>query len=293
MRDDDQEPPSDPFGPLDPIDGERSMTLFGAIAWTFLSTSTFLLLLLLLVSIRPGVQGDLVTNFGAQVFGTLLTLFCILRLYAPNTSIRHFLGLRGTHPGFYVLAAVLGVIIQLPTTALYDAILKRNPLETDHDALFMDDLARGRPWQAILFFIIVLAGPFLEEVFFRGALFRPLRKENATSAVVLLSTVLFAFVHLEKQIFLPIAIVGFVLGILRTVSGSLIPSIIMHTAFNGAAFWSMYTRFKSGVATSTEPPPPLSLIAGASLATLFLVVMTVVIGRYSRVAKDARSEDSA
>lgn len=293
MRDDDQEPSSDPFGPVDPINGERSMTLFGAIAWTFLSTSTFLLLLLLLVSIRPAAQGDLVTNFGAQVFGTLFTLFCILRLYAPNTSIRHFLGLRGTHPGFYVVAALLGVIIQIPTTALYDVILKRNPPETDHDALFMDDLARGRPWQAILFFIIVLAGPFIEEVFFRGALFRPLKKENATVGVILVSTILFAFVHLEKQIFVPIAIVGFILGIMRALSGSLVPSIIMHTTFNGAAFWSMYERFKSGATTSTESPPPLSIIGGASLATLFLVVITAVLGRYSRMARDARSEDFA
>lgn len=293
MRDDDQEPSSDPFGPLDPIDGERSMTLFGAIAWTFLATSTYLLLLLLLVSLSPGKASDLVMNFGAQVFGTLLTLFCILRLYAPNTSIRHFLGLRGTHPGFYVLAGLLGVIIQIPTSALYDLILKRHPLEADHDVLFMENFSRGRPWQAIIFFILVLAGPFLEEVFFRGALFRPLRKENTAVGVVLVSSVLFAFVHLEKQIFLPIAILGFVLGTLRSASGSLLPSVVMHATFNGASFWSMFERFKSGATNSPEGPPPLSLIGGASMATIFLVVMALILGRYSRMAKEAQNEDLA
>lgn len=291
MSDDDQEPSSDPFGPPDSQRGERTMTYFGAIGWTLLSTSLFLFLLLIMVSIRPGAGTDLVTNFGAQVVGTLFTLFCILRFYAPNVSIRHFLGLRGTHAGFYVLAAVLGILIQVPTTALYDAILKRNPTEMDHDTAMLEDMARGAPWRAVLFFIIVLAGPFLEEVFFRGALFRPLKKENTSFGIIIVSSLLFALVHLEKQIFFPIAIVGITLGILRAASGSLIPSIIMHTTFNGAAFLSLYERHRSGGTNTAETSAPPSIVIGASLAAFLLVVLTFVVGRRSEVAREARDED--
>ena len=293
MRDDDQEPSSDPFGSPESQRGERPMTYFGAVGWTLLSTSLFLFLLLLIVSIRAGASTDLITNFGLQLASTLLTLFCILRFYAPNVSIRHFLGLRSTHGGFYVLAAVLGVVIQVPATALYDVILKRNPTETDHDAALMEDLGRGTPWRLALFVIVVLAGPFLEEVFFRGALFRPLKKENPPLGIVFVSSLLFALVHLEKQIFIPIAIVGITLGILRNASGSLIPSIIMHTTFNGAAFLSLYTRFRAGTASASEPSPSIRMVVGSSVVTLLLLAITYFVGERSNSAREARSEDLA
>ncbi len=291
MSDDDREPSSDPFGSPESQRGERAMTYFGAVGWTLLSTSLFLFLLLIMMSVRPGVGNDLITNFGLQLVSTLLTFFCILRFYAPNVSIRRFLGLRGTHGGFYVLAAVLGVVIQVPTTALYDVILKRFPSQADHDSVLMEDLARGTPWRVALCVIIVFAGPFLEEVFFRGALFRPLKKQSATLGVILVSSVLFALVHLEKQIFVPIAIVGITLGILRSASGSLIPSIIMHTTFNGAAFWSMYERFRSGKPTDSDASVPVPIVLTASLAALLLVAITYVVGQRSQTARDARGED--
>jgi uncharacterized protein len=291
MSDDDREPSSDPFGPPESKSGERGMTYFGAVGWTLLSTSLFLFLLLIMISIRPGVGSDLITNFGLQLVGTLLTLFAILRFYAPNVSIRHFLGLRSTHGGFYVLAAVLGVVIQVPTTALYDVILKRSPSEIDHDAVMMDDLARGAPWRFALFFIIVLAGPFLEEVFFRGALFRPLKKGNTGFGIVFVSSLLFALVHLEKQIFLPIALVGITLGVLRNASGSLIPSIIMHMTFNAAAFWSMYERFRSGGSNVSESSAPVPIVFVTSLVVVLLVGITYVVGQRSEAARDARGED--
>ena len=291
MSDDDREPSSDPFGPPESESGERVMTYFGAVGWTLLSTSLFLFLLLIIMSIRPGAQANLITYFGVQVVGTLLTLFCILRFYAPNVSIRHFVGLRGTHGGFYVLAAVLGVVIQIPTTALYDVILKRFPIDAEHGSVVLEEMARGTPWRVAIFVIIVLAGPFLEEVFFRGALCRPLKKESPTFGVIVLSSLLFALSHLEKQMFVPIAIVGLTLGILRNASGSLIPSIIMHTTFNGAAFWSMYERFRSGKSTETEASVPLPILLISSLVVLLLVGITYVVGERSEAAREARSED--
>jgi membrane protease YdiL (CAAX protease family) len=291
MSDEDREPSSDPFGPPESESGERAMTYFGAVGWTLLSTSLFLFLVLIMMSIRPGAGNDLITNFGFQLVATLLTLFCILRFYAPNTSIRHFVGLRGTHGGFYVLAAVLGVVIQVPTTALYNVIVKRFPGPVDNDSHLMEDLARGTPWRVALCVIIVFAGPFLEEVFFRGALFRPLKKQSTTFGVILLSSLLFALAHLEKQIFLPIAIVGITLGILRSASGSLIPSIIMHTTFNGAAFWSMYERFRSGKPSTSEASVPMPILLTASLGALLLVAITYVVGQRSEAAREARSED--
>lgn len=291
MSDDDQEPSSDPFGSPESQPGERSMTYFGAIGWTLLSTTLWVLTATLLAVLRPNSNIDLVVSFGAQAASGMFVLFCIMRLYAPDLSIRHFVGLRNTHGLFFVFAAMLGFVIQIPASALYDWILRRSPLEDDSDAALLDLMAQGASWRAIVFFILVLAGPFVEEVFFRGVLYRPLKKEGGGAAIILVSSILFAFSHLERQRMLPILIVGLALGILRHCSGSLLPSFIMHATLNGASFWPLYEQFRAGGKAITDAPPPLRIVAAASLSTLVLLVLVYIVGARSDSAAEARSED--
>lgn len=291
MSDDDQEPSSDPFGSPESQPGERGMTYFGAIGWTLLSTTLYVLTATLMAALRPNASVDLVLSFGAQAASGLFVLFCIMRLYAPDLSIRHFVGLRNTHGLFFVFAPMLGFVIQIPASALYDWILKRSPPEYESDQALVDLMARGALWRAAAFFIIVLAGPFLEEVFFRGVLYRPLKKESGGAGIILVSSILFAFSHLERQILLPIMIVGLALGILRHCSGSLLPSFIMHATFNGAAFWSLYERFRAGEKAVADEPTPMRIVAAASLSTLVLLVLVYIVGARTDSAAEARSED--
>jgi uncharacterized protein len=291
MSDDDREPSSDPFGSPESEPGERSMSYFGAIGWMLLTLLIPTFPVMIVSAIRSMPKDDLILNFGLQVVSTLITFFLILRFYAPQLSIRHFVGLRPTHGGFYVIGAVLGVIIAVPASTLYELIHRRNPTGIDQEKFLIEHLERGTSWHVVVFLIVVLAGPFLEELFFRGALFRPMRRENPPLGVVLVSSILFAFVHMDKHIFLPIAIVGFTMGLLRYLSGSLLPSVLMHMTFNGVSFWSLYSRFRSGAPSSDGEMPPLWLIAATSVASLGLILAALVLATRSQMSRESRAED--
>jgi len=291
MNDDDQDPSSDPFGSPESEPAERTMSYFGAIGWMLLTLLIPILIITIADAIRRFQADDIVVGFGLQAAGILVVFFLILRFYAPELSIRHFIGLRSTHGAFYVIGAVLGVIITIPATTLYELINRRNPTGVDQGKFMIEQFERGTAWQIATFCIVVLAGPFLEEVFFRGALFRPMRRENPPFGVILVSSVLFAFAHRDQNIFFPIALVGMTMGLLRFMSGSLLPSALMHMTFNGVSFWSVYASFHEGNKTSDESLPPLWIIAATSLASLGLIVAACVLGARSQTARESRAED--
>jgi uncharacterized protein len=291
MNDDDQEPSSDPFGSPESEPAERTMSYFGAIGWMLLTLLITRLVIDIANAIRRLQADDIVLGFGLQAAGILVAFFLILRFYAPELSIRHFIGLRSSHGAFYVIGAVLGVLITIPATTLYELIHRRNPTGADQGKYMIEQFERGTAWQIATFAIVVIAGPFLEEVFYRGALFRPMRRENAPLGVILVSSVVFAFAHGDKNIFFPIALVGMTMGLLRFLSGSLLPSVLMHMTFNGVSFWSVYASFHEGNKTADESLPPLWIIASTSIATLALIIAACVLGARSQTARESRAED--
>ena len=84
----------------------------------------------------------------------------------------------------------------------------------------------------------VAVAPLLEEVVFRGFLFKVLSDIGGAGVAVLVTAILFGAVH-ALQLWgnwvgvLLISMVGFVLSFVRHRSNSLIPSFIIHTAYNG------------------------------------------------------------
>ena len=82
--DEDDDRQSDPFGGEEEPEGERPMSYLGAAGFSFATTFLFFFLVSLVIAARPAAQNDLVTKFGCQVVATLLGLFLILRIYAPD-----------------------------------------------------------------------------------------------------------------------------------------------------------------------------------------------------------------
>ena len=289
--DPDDERESQPLIPR-PEGGERTMSYLVAILFAFGTTFVYLFFYALIGSIRgEGGRPDLVTSFGCQLAATLIALFLILQLHAPDKSIRDYLGVRATHLGFFPLAAMLGMAVQVPANAIYDLIVKRWPTGQPREEMLQEELAGGVPKRILFFVILVLAGPLIEEIFFRGALFRPLRRRYPALGVVLATSTYFAFAHLEWQIVLPIALVGLSLGLLRSASGSLLPSFVMHGIFNGITLASVYTRVPTETPEST--PIPLSVTIGGSAVTIVLLVLVYLLGEKSEVARLARGKDEA
>lgn len=290
MGPDDDERSSQPLVPR-PEGGERSMSYFVAVAFAVGTTFLYIFFLSLISSIRGEGRPDLVTSFGCQLVATLLALFLILQLHAPDRSIRDYLAVRPTHLGFFPLAALLGMAVQVPANALYDLLVRRWPTAQPREESLQELLAGGVPARILFFVILVLAGPLIEEVFFRGALFRPLRRRHDALGTVLVTSVLFAMAHLEWQLILPIGLVGLSLGLLRSASGSLLPSFVMHGLFNGITLASVYMRSPAEIADAQ--PIPLLVTIGGSAVTIVLLGLVHLLGKRSEAARLARGKDAA
>lgn len=87
-------------------------------------------------------------------------------------------------------------------------------------------------WKLLL--IIAVAPGICEEIMFRGFLMRFFENNGKTTAVVI-SALLFAAFHLDPFRFVPVFLLGLLLGYLTIRSGNIINSILSHTLNNGFA----------------------------------------------------------
>jgi sodium transport system permease protein len=89
------------------------------------------------------------------------------------------------------------------------------------------------PWK--VFLVISLLPGICEELLFRGFLIRFFEKYSVRWAVVI-SAILFAAFHLDPFRFIPVLLLGLLLGYLAVRSGSIYSSMFSHLINNGMAF---------------------------------------------------------
>ena len=96
----------------------------------------------------------------------------------------------------------------------------------------------GGGWEMALAVISVLIlAPLAEEMFFRGVLYRIFKWAFAPSrfgafAAAVLSGVLFALIHADAYVFVPLALMGVFLCMAYEKGGSILSPILVHAAFN-------------------------------------------------------------
>jgi tetratricopeptide (TPR) repeat protein len=85
------------------------------------------------------------------------------------------------------------------------------------------------------FLSIVVVAPIVEEILFRGLIYGSLEKRLRVSGALVISSLLFALVHLQVVYFIPIFCLGMVLGWARGKANSLGLPIVLHILNNGLA----------------------------------------------------------
>jgi len=97
---------------------------------------------------------------------------------------------------------------------------------------------------------VSLLGPIAEEVFFRGFVYKAMRGKLGVKVSLLLVGLAFALLHADLVAFLPIFVLGLLLGFLYEKTGSLIPSFTVHILHNSMTV-SMIFIIKYFLATIT------------------------------------------
>ena len=85
-------------------------------------------------------------------------------------------------------------------------------------------------------FLVVLVGPFAEEVFFRGFIQSGLVRRWGPVTGLLVSAAIFGIAHASVAILIPIFVAGLLIGWLYHRTGSLWSCVWVHGAQNGIAF---------------------------------------------------------
>jgi membrane protease YdiL (CAAX protease family) len=94
----------------------------------------------------------------------------------------------------------------------------------------------GTELRWLMFIVVVLVGPFVEEVFFRGFVFAGLLRRFGLPAAVVLSSLVFALAHLDVAVAGPAFLSGSAFALVYWRTGTLQPLILAHTAQNAIAF---------------------------------------------------------
>ena len=152
--------------------------------------------------------------------------------------------------GVGVAVGVGAVIASFPINAASAFILDRLGYSTESTVQgpFMRALVRWveeSPDVAVpaIFFVVVIFGPAVEELVFRGAVFNGLYRltglasTRRTSFVLaaLVSSAVFALLHLEPVLLPALLILAVTLCALLVRTGSLLPSFVAHATFNSFA----------------------------------------------------------
>jgi len=94
------------------------------------------------------------------------------------------------------------------------------------------DLLLPGGWIVISVLALAVWTPVAEEMFFRGFVLQGLANRWSFTPAVIVSSGVFAALHLSPALLLPVFVTGLLLGFLYRRTGSLWPSIAVHAAQN-------------------------------------------------------------
>ncbi len=98
--------------------------------------------------------------------------------------------------------------------------------------VFLEEEARAPGLIAYSIFLACIAGPIFEEIFFRGFCYPAFKKRWGAGRALVLSAAFFGLIHQNIFAFVPIFVLGMILGYLYEKTGSLVPSIVLHIVHN-------------------------------------------------------------
>ena len=101
----------------------------------------------------------------------------------------------------------------------------------------------------VLVLFAIVAAPIIEELVFRGCVYRFFKSQMTLSAAQVFSGALFAVMHGNLLSFLPLVIVGVLLARVYEASGNLLTAICFHGLFNGFSLLLLFIMSHSNLPT--------------------------------------------
>lgn len=172
---------------------------------------------------------------GIMLLAYMLT-FLVLFIWAKRTktsfAVHTGLDLKTTRP-IGILAFLAGVAANIWFGLAVGLFPWPESWIAEYDAA-SSALSSGNIWLELI--AVVLMAPVIEEILFRGMIYRYLSMALPAGAALLFQGLLFGGMHGTMIWIVYASIMGCILGYVRKRTGSLHASIFMHIGFNGGAY---------------------------------------------------------
>jgi hypothetical protein len=139
-----------------------------------------------------------------------------------------------------VVAVAVGAALQVAVVPGLYAPLRATWPETFSDEALEENVRRlveraTGGWLVVLWLIVVLGAPVVEEIVYRGLLQGAALRRFSPAVAIAVSAALFALIHFRPVEYPGLFVVGVVLGVCAWWTGRLGPAVIAHMAFNATA----------------------------------------------------------
>lgn len=262
---------------------DRPLTFVGAAIWTLVAVFLYLLFAGMTDGGREEV--DLVARTGCQALAYSIVFFGILRMHEPDTSIRHVLALRAPSVVGILLALLIGAALAVPSEfvdQLLDARFPRPPAEKEaYDKIFAVATMGKR---ITLIATLVVLQPAFDELFFRGAIFTPLRRTRRAETVIVAVAAFETLGNFSPRAMIELLVVTLILSWIRGATGSIFPSMLARIAYDGV----QVVPIALGRA---ELKPTKMLLAGSAIAVILGLLGLSMLSKRDARLLDARLED--
>jgi membrane protease YdiL (CAAX protease family) len=193
--------------------------------------------------------------------GPMIAVFYLARRFYPGQYADRLSQVE--HPPFGSFKKALPLFVMLLPVVWIATLIWSSILNVLQHLGVVEDFApqelvtlfqSGGDWLAIgtLIFMAIVVAPVVEEIIFRGCIYRFLKSQTTLLGAQIISGSVFAMLHANLLSFVPLVLVGVLLARVYEKTGSLGVAIWFHAFFNA---FSLGMLFITGMSDNLPPAP--------------------------------------
>ena len=185
-----------------------------------------------------------VSSISFQGAGLVLTHFF---LREHEVTWAEFLGLKGPNLRRALSLAVVVIVVSLPVILWFnefmrDLITRLDRAPETQPTLQVLEISVSLGQRICFGFTAIVVAPVVEEILFRGILYRTVRDHGFPKLALFGSALLFGVIHGSLMTLLPLAALAIILALLYDRAGNLMAPIFAHALFNAVNFFGYLYR---------------------------------------------------